>query len=726
MSWVPPQIQRAVNAKVPARLCSHRFRSQAEAPALKAHRAFPPTRQGKPQAAKAPAQQTLLLRAIRWVFAAVGLPAPPLDQQTLCVLVRDFEMHHEGLRAGWEVEPETCARCAQHVCALLFELAGGKRVLVPISPGRCLPIAAERLKDFRDVERWFLEYAPLKDSVAAAIDLWSKDPASQSQVIRGLFRRVDRSSTGLIAWRDGEVLRLVRLCLAAYGLPALQCPSAILYQLIRDVGAGPQARLDETHAVMLIRHLMETLRSFLLSSSSSLAHAETVAGSVAETTNFVQTLLQRVLSFEPPLLSSAATEHLGCGLAAEGSPLRTAAPLGVQPRTAWTRNMTAMETSDAAGEPALAAEASSRGSTRGVAPGGRKCSRVLAAASLTPSTEVSPASNRQSNEGQKDQELQHVAEQPHDSGGDALLNTAIASSNVKGSRVVTMLGCDNAPQDSELMRALLRRRKLIEDELEALQEPKALSPLPAAESPSPCRRRLSGQAEYDESGFIETSFPLDAPGALEPADGLVGDEEPLDEELFRVVQATCARLAKRIKESSAGSAMGSSAAAALAARAARALLGEVEAACHLPDSTLAGLSVTSSAQEDDWLRPPVAHAQWFDVSTPIAPSGEPSGSGTPTNGRQPRLQRFSWSQANERGMTEDQQFHSEGTCTRALFNRGWLPANSALRGRSMLEEWVQELGSPDPCPSLRPPRNLAPISPRALDESEEEAIGLQP
>lgn len=296
---------------------------------------------------------------------------------------------------------------------------------------------------------------------------------------------------------------------------------------------------------------------------------------------------------------------------------------------------------------------------------------------------------------------------------------------VKGSRVVSV-EARNPAKESELMRALSRRRKMMEateggcgasedqtppeeatpppimansskmrSEEESREDP-PMSPRIATETPSPCRRRHISEAQAEDEG--PTSAPLSPLTALE----LELDDVP---ELFDLVQATCVKLAERLKAREAfSSASGNSRSAAeLAARAARALLGEVEAAIgQTPAQSRGRPSVAGSIKEEDWLRPNQARAQWFDVSTPVAPAGTLSSASSPTGVRQPRPSRYSWI-AEEPGAERGNRTVRAESPTHRL--------SQPSSDRNLLEEWVDDVRSLDPCPLLRPPMNLAPPSP---------------
>lgn len=209
----------------------------------------------------------------------------------MCIFVRDFEMRTPGLRLSWKEEQEPCARCAQHVLALLFELAHGGRVLIPISPGRSLP-----LSDGSGVEKaaatWPLRFAEHRGCVAVAKKMWTRDAGQQGRILLDLLRGLKTSHPGLLDVRAGEVREFARVSLRSYGLPVPDCPTAIWYQLVRDVGGSVEGKLNATQAIQLVRHLLEVIESFTeLSSAGS---------SLTEMPAFVALFVQRALRYESP------------------------------------------------------------------------------------------------------------------------------------------------------------------------------------------------------------------------------------------------------------------------------------------------------------------------------------------------------------------------------------------------------------------------------------------
>lgn len=210
----------------------------------------------------------VLQSAIDCVFLAIGLPPPPLDPATLCVLARDFEMENPSLPMKWQEDAACCARCAQHVCVLLFDLASGDRVLVPVAPGRGVPVAEKTLitEECAEAEDWPLQYAPacgVQGPVRQVLAAWGDGDSWRRQVLRPLFRQIDKKGTGLLNWRVGDVKQFMEFFLqAACGLAPPRCPSAVWYQLVRECGSGIRAGLNEEQAAFLARTFLERLILF--------------------------------------------------------------------------------------------------------------------------------------------------------------------------------------------------------------------------------------------------------------------------------------------------------------------------------------------------------------------------------------------------------------------------------------------------------------------------------
>eukprot|EP00427_Karlodinium_veneficum_P021308 CAMPEP_0169097994 /NCGR_PEP_ID=MMETSP1015-20121227/19805_1 /TAXON_ID=342587 /ORGANISM="Karlodinium micrum, Strain CCMP2283" /LENGTH=1137 /DNA_ID=CAMNT_0009158815 /DNA_START=33 /DNA_END=3446 /DNA_ORIENTATION=- len=202
-------------------------------------------------------QPQMLLRAIRWVFAAFGLPPPPLDPPTLRVLVRDFEMQQLEIGANWQASPTCCAHCARHVCAVLFELASGERTLVPVADGKSVPVSTQSLGEDHIQEDWFLAYASCLEEIHELLAAW--DSEQQQRRIRWLLRRVAPGNTNQLQWQGGDVSQFAKQLFTLLKLPSLQCPSAVLYQLVRDCETGIGAELDEIKAAQFGRYMLETV-----------------------------------------------------------------------------------------------------------------------------------------------------------------------------------------------------------------------------------------------------------------------------------------------------------------------------------------------------------------------------------------------------------------------------------------------------------------------------------
>mmetsp|Transcript_30699 Transcript_30699/g.80762 ORF Transcript_30699/g.80762 Transcript_30699/m.80762 type:complete len:762 (-) Transcript_30699:930-3215(-) len=220
----------------------------------------------------------LLLQGIRWIFSDVGVPPPPLDAPTLCVLMRDFEMRFPGLPPGWQVEPLHCAQGAQHVCSLLFELASNEAAWSPVAPGLAVPVlqtdigegcgegCAPRWTDaywsrIADVKRVLREQVVDASSSSGYTARNDTSPAAPQTLAARLFKQADARGLGMLSWQAGEIQSYVKLFFEAHGLPAPFCPAAVWYQFVRASGAGPAAVLGESQAASLVKRLLECISS---------------------------------------------------------------------------------------------------------------------------------------------------------------------------------------------------------------------------------------------------------------------------------------------------------------------------------------------------------------------------------------------------------------------------------------------------------------------------------
>lgn len=257
------------------------------------------------------AQPRLLMRAIRWVFAAVGLPPPPLDKPTLRVLVRDFEMQFPELPSCWDEDPGRCAQCAQHICAVLFELACGERNLAAVGPGQSVPVPSRRSWAAADgvSENWFGVYAPLLGNVSQA--LASLNDVEKMQELKLLFWQCGTSPGAALQWRLGEVQRFSGLLFEAHLLPPPACPNAVWYQLVREQDVGIGGVLEESESVAFARCLFLRILSFFPPRHDGASDSKEqvvplptefacpVMNSEA-TSTFAQSLLDRMVRKHPP------------------------------------------------------------------------------------------------------------------------------------------------------------------------------------------------------------------------------------------------------------------------------------------------------------------------------------------------------------------------------------------------------------------------------------------
>lgn len=306
-------------------------------------------------------QPQMLLRAIRWVFAAFGLPPPPLDPPTLRVLVRDFEMQQLEMGANWQTNPTCCAQCARHVCAMLFELASGERALVPVACGKSVPVSTMVLEDEHIHEDWFLAYASSVEDIRGLLLAW--DDEEHQQRIQWIFRTFVRAGADRLQWGVGDVVKFAHHVFALLKLPPLQCPAAVIYQLARDCESGMGADLDETKAVHFARHLLDTILE-LQSQSSPSSEGETdvslkdaeIKDALAaqrdkdnQTMGYARSLFEFMVSLHPTVTSDSLDQSSVTLPPPSGNGMRVASPdvAGGHGISSRMDNLTTVVTSEA-------------------------------------------------------------------------------------------------------------------------------------------------------------------------------------------------------------------------------------------------------------------------------------------------------------------------------------------------------------------------------------------
>mmetsp|Transcript_15944 Transcript_15944/g.34904 ORF Transcript_15944/g.34904 Transcript_15944/m.34904 type:complete len:666 (+) Transcript_15944:251-2248(+) len=584
-------------------------------------------------------------------------------------------MQAPQLPQSWQDDPSLCAQCAQHICAVLFELASGERVLVPVAPERCLPLAVSVLEaeGCRDAEKWPAAFAEHIANIQEVLAAWGDGDVWRQHLVRPLVMQVARSTPGVLHWYAGEVQKMGELFLEVCGLPEPHCPAAVWYQLVRECGGGSRATLDDGQATLLVRTLLERLVDFHRQKDSSAEplvspEAPRVDSTLTRSFSFAQSLLERMLVLRPPSREDyARTEPLGSSGAEpeaklgflEGIEL-VARRHGKDPEVVHSieegqifSESDATDTSTSLESPTLVsptmvdqtAEAQPPTPRTGEALSAAALEARNAARSRAMAAAFAAEARARAFEAQKsaaaEEETPAAPEQPLHNGTatpPVAVTTAVSKAPATDSR--------QSSAEGELMRVLSKQRRKVEfgmaaaSEAESRQDsskenvpeksPCNMAKAAMAKVASPCRRRFPEAAPAQVTAImpppsaeveVQTEASEDGTHAKEVGDG--GNQQGADSHvprLLAVVEATFLNLAQQLKAVEPGAAID-------ATRTARRVLGEVEKAiiasgnssvpgdvCEAAAGRSAG-SVAAKGKSGE-VRRSRGPTEWFSLSTP--------------------------------------------------------------------------------------------------------------